>query len=261
MVDGRHISCKNHNLALAGKVMLEEDGELKNLMTKIFACGAHVRNSCKVSTGLRNKAASVDPQLANVSAKSESTTRQWLGAAITMQQHIKIQPFLVELSKERVGKMRDHQESLELSFMDKVGEHSKYMRNIRGCSVSLQKPGLPLKDCQMMLDQLIRKVKSDCASCKGMLAKCKLRLNYLYPMNSLSTDADFEMGIVKIQSGIEQNMTPREKLACQDFLLNASTGMGYESESSVDSNDESFFQCHRPWLIGGKHPSLKVAIR
>ncbi len=29
----RHISCKNHNLALAGKVMLEENGELQDLIT------------------------------------------------------------------------------------------------------------------------------------------------------------------------------------------------------------------------------------
>jgi hypothetical protein len=69
-----HISCKNHNLALAGKVMLEEDGELQDLIAKVFACGAHVQNFCKVSTGLRKKATAVDPKLANVSAKSESAT-------------------------------------------------------------------------------------------------------------------------------------------------------------------------------------------
>jgi hypothetical protein len=106
---GWHISCKNHDLALAGKVMLEEDGELKELIMKVFACGAHVRNLCKVSTGVRNKAAAMDPMLTNVSAESESATRQWLGAAITMKQHIKIQPFLVDLVRDRIGKMRDHQ--------------------------------------------------------------------------------------------------------------------------------------------------------
>jgi hypothetical protein len=80
---GWHISCKNHNLALAGKAMLEEGGELKDLITKVIAYGAHVWNLCKVSTGLRSKAAAVDPKLTNVSAKSESATHQWLGAAIT----------------------------------------------------------------------------------------------------------------------------------------------------------------------------------
>ena len=69
-----HISCKNHNPALAGKVMLEEDGELQDLITKVFACGAHVWNLCQVSTGLKNKAAAVEPKLTNVSAKSESAT-------------------------------------------------------------------------------------------------------------------------------------------------------------------------------------------
>ncbi len=112
-----HISCKNHNLALAGKVMLDENSELKDLTAKVFACGCHVRNSCKVSTGLRNKAAAVDPQLTNVSAKSKSATCQWLGVAITMKQHIKIQPFLLDLVKDKVGKMKDHQKCVKISFM------------------------------------------------------------------------------------------------------------------------------------------------
>ncbi len=154
-----HISCKNHNLALSGKSMLEDDGELKDIITKVFACGAHVRNSCKVSTRLWNKATAVDPRLTNVSSKSESATRQWLGAAITMKQHIKIQLFLVELVKDRIGKMRDHQECVEMSFMDKVGYHYKNMKNIRSCSKSLQKHGLSLYDCHMMLDLLIGKVQ------------------------------------------------------------------------------------------------------
>jgi hypothetical protein len=37
-----------------------------------------------------------------------------------MQQHIKIQPFLVDLVKERIGRMRDHQECVELLFIDKL---------------------------------------------------------------------------------------------------------------------------------------------
>jgi hypothetical protein len=56
-------SCKNHNLVLAGKAMLADNGELKDIITKVFACGAHIWNSCKVSTGLRNKTADADPKL------------------------------------------------------------------------------------------------------------------------------------------------------------------------------------------------------
>ncbi len=59
----------------------------------------------------------------NVSAMSESETCQWLGAAITMKQHIKIQPFLVDLVKDRIGKMQDHQECVEMSFTDKLQDH------------------------------------------------------------------------------------------------------------------------------------------
>jgi hypothetical protein len=236
---GWHISCKNHNLALTGKSMLEGDCELKDLMTKVFACGAHVRNSCKVSTGLRNKAAAVDPRLTNVSAKSESATRQWLGAAITMKQHIKIQPFLLELVRDKIWKMRDHQECVEMSFMDKLQYHYKYMKNIRSCSETLQKPGRSLQDCQMMLDILIGKVQGGQGVRGSLFEKCNLNLTYLSPKNGLSTDADFETGIAKIQSGSERTMTQAEKRACKAFRKDAN--LGDESDLTVDSDEEDFF--------------------
>ncbi len=84
----------------------------------------------------------MDPKLTNVSAKSESATCQWLGVAITMKQHIKIQSFLLELARDKIGKMRDHQECVEMSFMDKLQYHYKYMKNIRSCSETLQKARL-----------------------------------------------------------------------------------------------------------------------
>jgi hypothetical protein len=78
-----------------------------------------------------------------------------------MKQHIKIQPFLVDLVKDWIGKMQNHQECVEMSFMDKLQDHYRYMRNIRGCSEALQKPGHPLKECQLMLDILIGKVQGN----------------------------------------------------------------------------------------------------
>jgi hypothetical protein len=75
-----------------------------------------------------------------------------------MKQHMKIQPFLVDLARDQIGKMRDHQECVEMSFMDKLEDHYKYMRNIRGCSEALQKPGRSLQECQLMLNLIIGKV-------------------------------------------------------------------------------------------------------
>jgi hypothetical protein len=76
-----------------------------------------------------------------------------------MKQHIKIQPFLLQLVRDKIGKMRDHQECVKMSFMDKLQYHYKYMKNIRSCYETLQKPGRSLQDCQMMLDLLIEKVQ------------------------------------------------------------------------------------------------------
>jgi hypothetical protein len=184
--------------------MIETEGELKDLMSEIHACSAHVRNSCKVNTALRNKAAAIDLRLTNVSAKGESTTRQWLGAAICMKQHKKIQPMLQQLALAKAGKIRDHQHCLKLSFMDKVDLHYPYMRIIRGCSDALQKKGRTLKGCQWMLDILRRKVEKGHGKYGDAFDKCDLDLQYIKPNNQLSTSPAFETGIAKIQGGLRE---------------------------------------------------------
>ncbi len=191
--------------------------------------------------GSTYKATAVDPKLTNVSAKSESATRQWQGAAITMKQHIKIQPFLVDLVKDQIGKMQDHQECVEMSFMDKLQDHYRYMRNIRGCSEALQKPGGPLKECQLMLDILIGKVQGNHGCQETLFEKCILCLKYLSPKNGLSTNLDFETGIAKIQSGSEQIMTQAEKRACRAFQKDANLESDDELDLTVDSGKEDFF--------------------
>jgi hypothetical protein len=138
-----------------------------------------------------------------------------------MKQHIKIQPFLLELVRDKIGKMRDHQERVEMSFMDKLQYHYKYMKNIRSCSETLQKPGRSLQDCQMMLYLLIGKVRGGRGVQGSLFEKCNLNLTYLSPKNGLSTDADFETGIAKIQSESEQTMTQAEKRACKAFRKDA----------------------------------------
>ena len=179
--------------------MCEAEGPLKEMISKITACSAHVRSSCKVSTAVRNKAAAIDPRLANVTAKGESTTRQWLGAAMCMKAHKSIQPVLEQLAKDKVGRMRDHLECLSMNFMDNL------MRQIRGCSEALQKRGRTLGDCQHMLDMLRARVEKG----ENDYEQCNLGVKYIKPANGLSTSPAFETGIAKIQGGIgeEQTMT------------------------------------------------------
>jgi hypothetical protein len=224
-----HGSCKSHCLALEGAKMCEAEGPLKEMISKITACSAHVRNSCKVSTAVRNKAAAIDPRIANVTAKGESTTRQWLGAAMCMKAHKSIQPVL---------EMRDHSECLSMNFMDNLEVHYKYMRQIRGCSEALQKRGRTLGDCQNMLDMLRARVEKG----ENDYEQCNLGVKYIKPANGLSTSPAFETGIAKIQGGIgeERTMTQAEKAACKRFKINATVES--ESESDSVSDHECFLK-------------------
>ncbi len=125
--------------------------------------------------------------------------------------------------------------------MDKLQDHDRYMRNIRGCSEALQKPGRPLKECQLMLDILIRKVQGDHGHQGTLFEKCNLGLKYLSPKNGLSTDTDFETGIAKIQSRSEKTMTQAEKRACRAFHKDANLESDDESDLTEDSGREDFF--------------------
>ena len=151
---GRHGPCGNHNLALAGEKMLEQDDELRDVVERCEKVGAHVRNSAKVQTTIRNLASAVDYKMSNITAKSSSTTRQWLGAAIILQHHLKLAEYYRQVMSDNVGKMREHERTVDLSFLNTIREKRKYLKPIRGCSEHLQKHGMQLKDSQGALDFL-----------------------------------------------------------------------------------------------------------
>ncbi len=64
-------------------------------------------------------------------------------------------------------------------------------------------------------------------------------MTYLSTKIGLSTDADFETGIAKIQSESEQTMMQAEKRACKAFRKDAN--LRDESDLTVDSDKEDFF--------------------
>ncbi len=90
-----------------------------------------------------------------------------------------------------------------------------------------------------MLDLLIGKAQGGWGVQGSLFEKCNLDLTYLSPKNGLSTDADFETGIAKIQSDSEQTMMQAEKRACKAFQKDAN--LGDESDLMVDSDEEDFF--------------------
>ena len=63
MGHSKHISCKNHNLNLEGKLMIEKNVELKHITDKIDLTSAAVRSSCKISTSLRRETALDNPKV------------------------------------------------------------------------------------------------------------------------------------------------------------------------------------------------------
>ncbi len=237
---GRHISCANHNLGLSGAKMIEKNESLSRILTVVHGVTSHVKNSCVVSTVLRNVAARVNPKHANITTKGESQTRKWCGAAETLKHHKKLWPYLSELGVKNVGKIRDHKESYDPDFIDQIDEHLAYMSDIKATSDKLQEHGLRVMDTHGRLDFLADRVLAQRGVQGKKFEKCDLDLGYLRSNNGLTTDPAFLRGVMRIQAGnkFEQLMTGTEKNACK-CLLKDPDAAGEESMDE-DSEDECF---------------------
>lgn len=233
---GAHVSCGSHDLGLAGAKMIEDDPDLKRILEVVHAVSAHVRNSCVVSTALRNAAAADNPQLANVTAKGESVTRRWMGSANTLETHQKLAGHYKKMSEKKVGRMRDHKHSVDDDFLDDIKKHLEYMSDIKKTSQMLQTHGMQLHDTQGRLDHLRATVERQKGRAGTKFSKCNLVLKYLKPDNGLNTKPYFITGVAKIQKGVkfEQTMTLAEKNACKSLLK---TGADAEEQSSDDEEE------------------------
>ena len=237
---GNHGSCGSHCIGLAGKEMVEEDSELKDIVETISAVSRHVCNSAKVKTSLRNAAAATNPHHATIAAKTESTTRQWIGAAVQVNQQIKLVPYYETLIKNNVGKMREHQKSVLPEFIDNCKSHGKVLDKIREVSVRLQKHGMILNDSQGWLDYLVPKVEKHKRQGGKLFSDCKLGTHYLKPDNGLNTNPAFITGVMKIQQGLpfENLMTSAERLACKCLLKDTEGNVSDVVDTSDDNSDD-----------------------
>lgn len=155
---GNHNPCDCHKLALGSNDMMERDSSLKETVDKCAAAGTYVQNSAKVQTHIRNLASAIDAKLSNLTAKSKSTTRQWLGGTIILRQHQKLAPYYSQLIDQKVGKMRDHKDTVDVDFLDTVTDKMKYMGPIRQASEHIQTHGMSLCKTQGALDTLSSRV-------------------------------------------------------------------------------------------------------
>jgi len=101
----------------------------------------------------------------------------------------------------------------------------------------MQHNKLSLNRAQGLLDLSTRKVRVGCNKQTSKLYSCKLGCNKIIADNGLSTDADFETGVAKIQQGVvlKNKMTLEERNACK-ILLKSSKSLR-DSASDTDSEE------------------------
>ena len=231
-----HISCANHDLSLAVNKMVELDEDLKSVIATVTKAAVAVRNSCKHATALRNEAVKeMGAHGANIRAKGDSVTRQWLGEATSMERHLKIRSALTKIMDAEVGTIAAHRESVESTFITKLEKHNKKMRFLLHCSTKLQEKHLALHKCRSYLDTVISQVDRKKKDRNSIWYRCKLQDDKIRPDNGLCSNPDFVTGVAKIQQGVayELDMTRDEKDACA-HLLKAPLE---EEEAEVDEED------------------------
>ena len=165
-----HIPCQSHCFALAGQTLLTNDNDLGTLVEDISSVSGHIRGSIKVSAAVRNHAARIDHRLANISAKPESETRKWFGMTVQLRQHLKLIPAIRECANNRIARMREYIGTTEVSFMDRVTDHLRYLNPMRAASEFLQTHKLPVYKCLQVSEYIRTNVENK----SGVFQDCQM---------------------------------------------------------------------------------------
>lgn len=234
---GLHVPCPNHKLALAANTLTENDDGLARIADRISHCSSHIRGSMKVAANIRNQAAKDDWRRANLSAKTESDTRKWLGMAGQFKGHLNMSSYIADSAKKKIARMREFEDTVSSGFLDDVNMHLAYLNPLLKASTALQKPMVQLSKTQEILDY----VKSCVDGKSGPFAACNMNTDQL-AAEYHATNPDFITGICKVQRGVahELTLTHREKEALKPFLLKPEASVDTEEQDSDDEGEFDF---------------------
>ena len=102
---------------------------------------------------------------------------------------------------------------LTASYLRQVKTKVDMLKDIGDANDVLQTRGYKYLQGRDALDLISKEVRENEGDCDHVLHGCKFGTKYIKSDNHISTDHQFAKGVYKIQSGIENTMSPIENRA------------------------------------------------
>ena len=223
----KHIGCKSHQLALDVKDMLKADADTATLLQHVHKTMSSIKTKNSNAALLRN-VTELKPVLDNKT--------RWSGKFYMVERYCRIYEDIIKASHH------DHSsiDITELAPIARAKKVQSMLAEIDAVTKALQESKLPLAHGRKYLDDLSRQVHRNKNNPTHALFECKLSLKKSALMSQLAPHHVFESGVIKIQSGNWEGLTPEEEEACTRLLKNGGTDeeiLETPSDSPVKMSD------------------------
>ena len=133
-----------------------------------------------------------------------------------MERFLRIRDELMEVSEDDRSNVDVNS---TVAFRDKCFKYAAWLKHINNVTLFLQTRLLSLEKCRGVLDILIEDVNQYGLQRGSPLFGCTLGVKYISSDSDITSDPDFENGVVKIQRNIVHTMTPDEHEACKKLRV------------------------------------------
>ena len=201
----KHIGCKSHQLALDVKEMLKTDTRSAELLEQV--------HQTMVSIKTKNSNAALLRNVTDLKPVLDNKTR-WSGKYSMVDRYCQIYEEIVQASQEDNASI----EISEAASIAKARKVRNMLAEINVVTVALQESMVSLAQGRRYLDELIRQVNKGKLVKTHALYQCKLKLQKSALVSNLAPNHVFESGVIKIQSGNWEDLTPEEEEECSILL-------------------------------------------
>lgn len=194
------VGCMSHKLNLQVNSMFKSSAELQ----KQFAT---VHETMCAAKALKN--ASILRNLTDLRPVTPNETR-WTGKSFTFTRYVQIRDDLTTASANENATIPIDRST---QFDAKVTKSAAMLGELQKVTKTLQLQGRTLADCRGDIEDLQLGIQKATRKPAWKLHNCKLGNEYIRRNSHLTTDPDFESGIVKLQKGEANQLTSAEKVA------------------------------------------------
>ena len=204
-----HLDCNNHTLNLQVRLMIKEDKPLAKMIANMHEVMVSIKGSLKNSALLR-KVTQLRPVIENVT--------RWTSVFSMMTRTLRIFDHLMDLANDNSNTIVQNEAVTSTTFNRRAQKKTSLMFEINQACLHLQQKYCKRATRRAILDFIIKNARENKTTVASPFYGNNLGTRYIKLGNHLSSSPAFESGVIKIQNGREDDLTPIELTACRPLL-------------------------------------------